>query len=186
MGDYDGFAAEVEELAANDEHYMDALRTVATAQALRSILDRMCATRSRTPTLRMALDEAARMRYEHGGEMKRAVTMDGAKIADYTACLTAGSPEKVVDRLEITDADAFTAYCMADRDVLMRLVRSNLEEIAAEYLSEGVLPNGCEKKQVTVPAEPQIFKNMLLKVYPERLPSLSEEFGKLLGDGGIA
>ena len=179
IDDFD-FAATVRELSEDDVAYAAAIEQVGAAQALINALNGIAGTKNRKPTLRMALDEASRERYERSGELKRAVMVGGTKIGDYTACLTAPSDEKKVARLEVDDLEALMVYIQRDKTRLYDLIEDNLEALLEGYLNDGEVPDGTHVAETVVPAEPQVYKYSKMNVDSRALPDLDGMGAKLL------
>lgn len=173
----------VSELADNSEAFNAALEKVGIAQSITNALKSICGTREKDLTLRNAVDEAARIRYEEKHQLKHVIMPNGEQLGTYTVVLTKGADEKVVDDMSVSNEEAFVQYVLNDSEMLEQLIRKNIQALVDTYFKEGVVPAGCDCGKRVIPAEPCVYKNGMLKVDTSKLPKLQNALPNLLGGG---
>lgn len=172
----------VDLLADDSDAFALALAIVARDEA---IIKRLRATTAgkhmKEPTLRDALDEAARIRYERDGSTKWQARLEGEPIGTYTARLTRGRDERRTVTMTVSDSDLMNFLMRDGIEYFERLVLEHKDDVLQWALADGVDIDGARVEAVTIPAEPSVFMDCALKVDEEKATALLG-----MGGGGFA
>lgn len=179
----------VERLASDDALFSEALESLSTAQAVYKAVSEVVSTKSPT-SLRHALDTAARIRYERGGQSKWTARTCGQKVGEYLVSVTKEQPEQHRPTYKVVDADVFKRWLATDdgQGYVWSYVYQHLGEIAQLAFADGVFADGCDVVDEVTPAVPSKVRSCVLKVDGRKVAaamgeSLPTAVAALVGEG---
>lgn len=159
----------MEAIEKQDMPFEDALRYLTECQSEYNRLGSIVSTKD-PDSLRCALDDEMRLRYELYGVKSYDVKIEGIGVATYSVVKTKEEPERIEKRLSITDEDAWKWVEAADRTWLASWLREHAHTIAMDYMTEtGEMVPGARVLEEVVAAKPSMFKNTMLKVNANKM-----------------
>lgn len=110
--------------------------------------------------LRGEVDEELRDLYEQTGAKTYKVRVGDVELGTYSIVESAATPAHVDSTLDLVDGDAFDAWLDGGdgRDMAQWFAADHAEEFAKWCASQGVMPDGVERREVEVPARPASYK----------------------------
>lgn len=184
MGDLDVSKAVI---ASDPQVFREALAYLARCQSEYNRLADIVSTKN-PASLRCALDDVARERYESEGVKSYDAKIGGRKVATYSVRATKEEPERTEARF---DVDAAAAYewltTSVDPDWWGCYLKARAAGIAEMYMREtGEQLPFATLVENRIPAVPSMFKNMVLKVDEQGMAAALEEAGTRSIEGSVA
>lgn len=157
-------------MASDPQVFREALGYLAKCQAEYQRLASVVST-TEPDSLRRALDDVARLRYEQDGIKSYEVKIGDKKVGTYTVRATKEEPERDVTTFVVDDPEAALRWLMEDRtDKFYKRLCDAAAEIAVDCMREtGELIESTCARTEHVPAIPSTFKNMVLKIDREKV-----------------
>lgn len=144
--------------------FEDALAFLAQCQSEYNKLGKVCSTKD-PDSLRHALDEELRLRYELQGVKSIDVKLGNRVVGTYTVVKTSEKPEQKVKKLKISEGNAIRWLMEDAPSEYYDMLCAEAVKIAEDYmlLTGEILPSAQYVEEI-LPAEPSRFKNTVLKV----------------------
>lgn len=156
-------------MASDPQVFREALGYLAKCQAEYQRLASIVST-TEPDSLRRALDDVARLRYEQDGIKSYEVKIGDRKVGTYTVRATKEEPERTDTHLEFDAGKAREWVETVDRDWLGGYLADHAVEIAEAYMREtGEILEISKVVEERIPAIPSTFKNMVLKIDREKV-----------------
>lgn len=174
-------------MATDPQVFREALAYLARCQAEYQRLADVVSTKDPN-SLRSALDDIAKMRYERDGIKSYDVKVGGSKVGTYTVRATKEEPERKVTELTVEDPEEALRWLMEDRtDAYYKRLCDAAVGIAIERMRETgeLLDSACVSSK-HIPAIPSMFKNMVLKVDAEKVSKALNEAEAKQIEGTVA
>lgn len=165
------------------------MERLAVEQALYSRIGEDVSTKSHD-SLRHAADVDMVESYRNTGYKSRDVFVNGQKVGTYSVRLSKGKPQETKKRLVVKDPYAFDSYVKEQAmDEALEYIHLVMDNFAAFMLETyGVVPDGCEVVEKTIPEQPPTILGATLRIDPEKVAAavsgyLPTGIANLLGDG---
>lgn len=157
-------------MATDPQVFREALEYLAKCQAEYQRLASVVST-TEPDSLRRALDDVARLRYEQDGIKSYEVKIGGQKVGTYTVRASKEEPEREETEFTIGDPEEALRWLMEDRDdIYYKRLCDAAVKIAIDCMREtGELIDSTYVHTKRIPATPSMFKNMVLKIDREKV-----------------
>lgn len=161
--------------------FEDALVYLAKCQAEYNRLGAIVSTKD-PDSLRSAVDEEMRMRYELHGVKSLDVMCDGVTVATYSVAKTKEQPERRMKVLTMPEGSAIRWIMEDAPEECYSELCAVAAKIAEKYMSNtGEIIEGAQMEERVEPAVPSHFKNTVLKINAEGMrKALGEGNGNVL------
>lgn len=173
-------------MATDPQVFREALAYLARCQAEYQRLADVVSTKD-PDSLRSALDEVARMRYERDGIKSYDVKVGESKVGTYTVRASKEEPERTEKRTSIDIEAAREWLGEVEWDFISAFIEEHIEDFISEYtFKTGEVLPFVRTVEEHVPATPSMFKNMVLKVDAEKVGKALREAEAKQIEGTVA